>query len=234
MPEFIASLNWGVIAQIIAIDVLLSGDNVIAIALACRDLPVPQRKQGILWGTAGAIGLRIILMFFALALFEWPGLKIIGGLLLFWIGIKLIAPHHDALHSVQSSKHLITAIQTILIADFAMSFDNVLGIASAIQAAHAEHRFLLIIFGLLLSVPLMIGVSQFLLKLLDRFPFIATAGAALLGWIAGGLIIKDASLQYFTFLTTSAASIHAKLAGALLVVTLGTWIARLHCARRNG
>ncbi len=221
MPELIASLNWGVIAQIIVIDIVLSGDNAIAIALACRDLPAPQRKQGVVWGTLGAIGLRVLLMFFALALFEWPGLKMVGGVLLLWMGIQLIAPRHNAPHAIQSSKRLITAIKIILIADFAMSLDNVLGIASAVQVAHVEHRFVLIAFGLLLSVPLMIWTSQFLLKSLDRFPFIATAGAALLGWIAGGLMIKDARLQHLSVLTTTAANLCAKLAGATLVITLG-------------
>src|SRR5260364_77540 len=104
MSELIAGLNWGVIAQIIVIDVMLSGDN--AIALACRDLPAAQRKQGIVWGTVGAIALHALLMFFALALFEWPGLKMAGGLLLLWIGIQLTAPRRNALHTVQSSKRL--------------------------------------------------------------------------------------------------------------------------------
>ncbi|CCD30210.1 Integral membrane protein TerC [Candidatus Glomeribacter gigasporarum BEG34] len=226
MSELIAGLNWGVIAQIIVIDVMLSGDNAIAIALACRDLPAAQRKQGIVWGTVGAIALRALLMFFALALFEWPGLKMAGGLLLLWIGIQLTAPRRNALHTVQSSKRLAAAIKTILLADFAMSLDNVLGIASASQAAHAKHRFLLIALGLLLSVPLMIWASQFLLKLLDRFPFIVTAGAALLGWIAGGLIIQDAILQRFPLLMTTAARIYAQIAGAVLVVALGALFAR--------
>lgn len=226
MPEFIASLNWSVIAQIIVIDVVLSADNAIAIALACRDLPAHQRKQGILWGTAGAIGLRFLLMFVALALLDCPGLKIIGGLLLLWIGIKLIIPQRNAHPSIKSSSRLATAIKTILVADFAMSLDNVLGIASAVQAAHAEHRFLLIVFGLLLSIPLMIWTSQFLLKLLDRFPLIATAGAALLGWVAGGLIIQDVSLQHIPLLTTAVAGIYAKLIGAIAVVALGTRFAR--------
>jgi len=193
MIEWLMALEWDAILQIIIIDILLGGDNAVIIALACRNLPPKHRTQGIIWGAAGAIILRVILITVAVALLAVPFLKLIGGLLLLWIGVKLIAPPPDeGVHaSVQASDKLFAAIKTIIIADLVMSLDNVVAIAGAAEHADPSQRTGLIIFGLLVSVPFIVFGSQIILKLLDRFPIIVLIGGALLGWIAGGLIVTD-------------------------------------------
>ncbi|MDL1890869.1 TerC family protein, partial [Nitrospirales bacterium NOB] len=138
---------WISVLQIIAIDILLGGDNAIVIALACRRLPEEQRRQGIFWGVVGAIGLRVILIFFALQLLAIPFLKIVGGALLLWIGIKLLQPEDDGEHGkIEGSTHLWGAIRTIIIADAVMSLDNVIAVAAA-----AKGDLSLVIFGILVS-----------------------------------------------------------------------------------
>ena len=165
----------------------------VAIAPACPNLPKKSRRLGIFWGAAGAIILRVILITVAVALLDVPLLKLVGGVLLLWIGVKLIAPEHegDAHANIQASDRLFAAIKTIIIADFVMSLDNVIAIAGAAEQADPSQRTGLIIFGLLVSVPFIVFGSQLILKLLDRFPIIVLLGAALLGWIAGGLIVGD-------------------------------------------
>ena len=174
--------------QIIAIDIVLGGDNAIIIALACRNLPKKQKRLGILWGTAGAIALRVILVFFASALMTTPGLRLIGGVLLLWIGIKLLTDQAgDELEGKIAQKgSLLGAIQTIIIADFVMSLDNALAIAAA-----SKGSMFLVIFGLAVSVPLIFGGSAIILKMMERYPFIITLGAGLLGWLGGDLIAND-------------------------------------------
>ena len=176
------------LVQIVAIDIVLGGDNAIIIALACRNLPKKQRRLGILWGTAGAITLRVILVFFASALMTTPGLKLIGGVLLLWIGIKLLTDQAgDELEGKIAQKgSLLGAIQTIIIADFVMSLDNALAIAAA-----SKGSMFLVVFGLVLSVPIIIGGSAIILKMMERYPFIITLGAGLLGWLGGDLIAND-------------------------------------------
>jgi YjbE family integral membrane protein len=186
-PEF-----WIAVGQIIMIDILLGGDNAVVIALACRRLPDHQRTKGILWGTAGAIVLRVVLIAFALTLLAIPYLKVVGGLLLLWIGVKLLLPEHDDDHAnIQSSDKLWGAVKTVIVADFVMSLDNVIAIAGAAQGADSHHQLPLVIFGLLVSIPIIIWGSQLVLKLMDRFPVIITAGAMLLGWIAGTMMHSD-------------------------------------------
>ena len=176
------------LVQIVAIDIVLGGDNAIIIALACRNLPKKQKRLGILWGTAGAITLRVILVFFASALMTTPGLRLIGGVLLLWIGIKLLTDQAgDELEcKIAQKSSLIGAIQTIIIADFVMSLDNALAIAAA-----AKGSMFLVVFGLVVSVPIIIGGSAIILKLMERYPFIITLGAGLLGWLGGDLIAND-------------------------------------------
>jgi YjbE family integral membrane protein len=191
--EFLAMLDWSVILQIILIDVLLGGDNAVVIALACRNLHPNQRKAGILWGTAGAIILRIVLTVFAVTLLQIPYLKLVGALLLLWIGYKLLAESgDDDGHDLEAPDKLFAAVKTIIIADLVMSLDNVLAIAGAAgQVDDQAHQFGYIVFGLIVSVPLIIGGSRIVLYLIDRFPIIVTAGAGLLGWIAGGMLLTD-------------------------------------------
>ncbi|MGF6773097.1 YjbE family integral membrane protein [Paraburkholderia sp. GAS199] len=221
MFDFLATLHWGAVIQIIVIDILLGGDNAVVIALACRNLPASQRTKGVLWGTAGAIVLRIALIAFAVALLDVPLLKFAGGLLLLWIGVRLMAPAHDAHEHVKPADKLISAIRTIIVADAVMSLDNVVAIAGAAEAADPDHRLALVIFGLVVSIPLIVWGSQLVLKLLDRFPVIITLGAALLGWIAGGLIINDPAGDRWPILDSPVAEYGMSLAGALFVVLLG-------------
>src|SRR5690606_22986074 len=190
--EFLTTLHWGAVFQIILIDILLGGDNAVVIALACRNLPQHQKMKGILWGTAGAIILRVILIAFAVTLLQVPFLKLIGGALLIWIGIKLVAPGDEDAHgNLEGGSTLFAAIKTIIIADLVMSFDNVIAIAGAANQADPDHQLGLVIFGLLVSIPLIVWGSTLVLKLIERYPMVVTAGGALLGWIAGGMMITD-------------------------------------------
>ena len=183
-PEF-----WVAAVQIVIVNILLSGDNAVVIALACRNLPAKQRRWGIFWGAFGAIALRIVLTVFALSLLELPWLKLIGGLLLLWIGVKLIAEEDGEGDDIQGSDRLFSAVKTVIIADLVMSLDNVLGVAAA-----ANGSVILLTFGLLVSIPLVIVGSQLILKVIERFPMLVVAGGALLGYIAGEMFVREAVL----------------------------------------
>jgi Membrane protein TerC, possibly involved in tellurium resistance len=217
------------IGQIVLIDILLGGDNAVVIALATRKLPPHQRKLGILWGTAGAIVLRVVLIFFALTLLKLPFLKIVGGLLLFWIGIKLLAPQEEEGHGdVQAADKLWAAVKTVIIADFVMSLDNVIAIAGAAQNAGEQHSMLLVVFGLLLSVPIIVWGSQLVIHLMQRFPVIIILGAMLLGWIAGGLLVTDPAVEHWVEALPWAAYAEkiAGLIGAIVVWAVAKLIYR--------
>lgn len=226
MLEFFQTLSWAAVFQIILIDILLGGDNAIVIALACRNLPQKQRLQGVLWGTAGAIILRVILIAFALTLLTIPYLKIVGALLLGWVAIRLLVPHDDEHGNIQSSASIWAAVKTIIIADFVMSLDNVIAIAGAAQLADPEHQMGLVIFGLVISIPIIIWGSTLILKLIDRFPSIVIFGAGLLGWIAGGLIVTD--IAFIEQFGEPSKLVHygAQIAGAVLIILLGKILAR--------
>lgn len=229
MMEFLQTVSWAAVFQIILIDILLGGDNAVVIALACRNLAPAQRLKGILWGTAGAIVLRVILIFFALTLLAVPFLKIAGGLMLVWIGIKLMLPDEDEHANIQGSASILAAIKTIIVADFIMSLDNVIAIAGAAQGAHADHQLALVIFGLLVSVPIIIWGSTLVLKLIDRYPVVVTFGAALLGWIAGGMLVTDVLVTNQWGEPATVVKLGFEIAGALLVVGVG----RVLGERRN-
>ena len=227
---------WIAVGQIIMIDILLGGDNAVVIALACRKLPPAQRTKGIIWGTAGAIILRVILIFFALTLLAIPYLKIVGALLLVWIGVKLLAPDEDGHGDISASDKLWAAVKTIIVADLVMSVDNVIAIAGAAQGA-GEHQMVLVIFGLVVSIPIIVWGSQLVIKLMDRFPMIITAGGMLLGWIAGTMAVTDpAALPFMPTLpatdaggmpeVSAAVRYGAGVAGALLVLAVGEIIKR--------
>ncbi|MEJ2804186.1 TerC family protein [Comamonadaceae bacterium PP-2] len=237
MEEFLTAQFWLAVGQIIMIDILLGGDNAVVIALACRKLPPHQRFKGIIWGTAGAIILRVVLIFFALQLLQIPFLKIIGALLLVWIGIKLLIPENDDHGNIAASDKLWAAIKTIIVADFVMSLDNVIAIAGAAQGAAAEHHLALVVFGLVISIPIIVWGSQLVIKLMDRFPVIITLGAMLLGWIAGTMLIADqfltANVLQDSWLDRSGAHVEVVgaikygcgIAGALLVLIVGKVLA---------
>ncbi len=221
MLEMLSSAQfWVDVFKIIVIDLLLSGDNAVVIALACRNLPEAQRKKGIMYGVAGAIGLRVVLTFFAVSLLSLPYLKLIGALLLIWIGIKLLLPEdeHDE-NNIKADTHLWGAVKTIIIADFVMSLDNVLGVAGA-----AHGNAMLLIFGLLVSIPLIAWSSQLVLKLIDRFPYIVFGGGALLGYVAGEMLVGEA---LFLPLLERLHALHwlVPAACAVLVVVVGKWLA---------
>jgi YjbE family integral membrane protein len=209
------------VGQIILIDILLGGDNAVVIALACRSLPPHQRTKGILWGTAGAIVLRVILIAFALTLLQVPFLKLVGAILLVWIGIKLLVPEDEDEHSnIQASDKLWGAVKTVIVADLVMSVDNVIAIAGAAQGAGEQHQLPLVIFGLLVSIPIIVWGSQLVLKLMDRFPFIITLGGMLLGWIAGTMAHTDPGVV--NYLPQEKVWNYAfGIAGALLVLAIG-------------
>ncbi len=225
---------WVAVGQIIMIDILLGGDNAVVIALACRKLPPAQRTKGIIWGTAGAIVLRVILIFFALTLLAIPFLKLVGAVLLVWIGIKLLAPGDEDGHgSIEGSDRLWAAVKTVIVADLVMSVDNVIAIAGAAETASAGHQMPLVIFGLLVSIPIIVWGSQLVIKLMDRFPMIITVGGMLLGWIAGTMAVGDpavANTEAWTWMPklaqTDAIKYTAGVAGALLVLAIGVWMKR--------
>lgn len=224
MEEFLTAHFWVAVGQIIMIDILLGGDNAVVIALACRSLPPHQRTKGIIWGTAGAIILRVILIAFALALLAIPFLKVVGALLLVWIGVKLIAPHEEDGHAnIQSSDKLWSAVKTVIVADLVMSIDNVIAIAGAAQGAGEKHQMALVIFGLLVSIPIIVWGSQLVLKLMDRFPIIITVGGMLLGWIAGTMAHTDPAVVNYL---PQGKLWHYGLGvvGALLVLAIGKFL----------
>ncbi|NOU01568.1 MAG: TerC family protein [Gallionella sp.] len=220
MEMFATSQFWVDVLKIIMIDLLLSGDNAVVIALACRNLPEAQRKKGILFGVGGAIGLRIVLTFFAVSLLALPYLKLVGALLLLWIGVKLLLPEDEhGEDNIKADTRLFGAIKTIIVADFVMSLDNVLGVAAA-----AKGNVSLLIFGLLISIPMIAWSSQLVLKLIDRFPFIIYAGGALLGYVAGEMLVSEAlfapfvAVQHYLHWLVPACC-------AVLVLAVGKWLA---------
>ncbi|MGB6241124.1 MAG: TerC family protein [Castellaniella sp.] len=232
MLTWLEQLHWGAVLQIVLIDILLGGDNAVVIALACRKLDPRRRLQGILWGTAGAIALRVILIAFALALLTVPYLKIAGAVLLLWIGVKLMQSDDDAYEQVGGAQSVWAAVRTIIVADFVMSLDNVVAIAAAAQNTIADHQILYVGFGLLLSVPIIVWGSTLVLKLLDRFPMLVTFGAGLLGWIAGGMLVTDIALApWLASVDGASLRLIAEIAGALLVIGTGLWLARHRAAQ---
>lgn len=218
--DFASPGFWVAVAQIIAIDIVLSGDNAVVIALACRNLPAAQRRQGILWGVAGAVGLRVVLTAFAASLLGYPYLKLVGGLLLLWIGVKLLLPEEGEGEDIQAAANLWGAVKTIIVADFIMSLDNVIAVAAASRDSVA-----LLLFGLAVSIPLIVWTSQILLRLMERFPIIVTLGAGLLGYVAGGMLVSDEAVKVAVAVLLPAPTHVAGAAGAVLVVGLGHWLA---------
>jgi YjbE family integral membrane protein len=213
-PEF-----WLALAQIILINIVLSGDNAVVIALACRSLPHEQQKKAILFGSVGAIVLRVLLTFFAVYLLTLPYLKLLGAALLLWIGVGLLKGEDDE-EELEGHSGLMAAIKTIIIADLVMSLDNVIGVAAA-----AKGNILLLVLGLVISIPLIIFGSTLILKLMNRFPIIITLGAALLGWVAGEMALSDPSIKAYVENNHLLHTL-APAAGAVIVVVVGKWLAR--------
>jgi len=221
--EFGTPQFWLAGLEIIVINILLSGDNAVVIALACRNLPDKQRRWGIFWGAFGAIALRIVLTIFALSLLTLPWLKIIGAVLLLWIGVKLIADESgEGGHEIQATDQLFAAVRTVIIADLVMSLDNVIGVAAA-----AKGSLTLLIFGLVLSIPLVIVGSQLIMKAIERFPILIVAGGGLLGYVAGEMAVTDTAIA--DWINANAHWLHWGLPVAGIVLVVG--VARLLQAR---
>ena len=233
LEELATQAFWIGLMKIIGVNIVLSGDNAVVIALAARSLPTKQRNQAILWGAGAAVVLRIILTVFAVALLALPWLKIVGSLLLFWIGIKLLVPE-DGGDDINASEHLMTAIKTILIADLVMSLDNVIAVAAA-----AGGSMTLLILGLAISIPLVVFGATLLVTLMERYPAIITIGAALIGLVAGEMLVTDpVALEWMKGIAgiqledgkPKLHGVNLELAagaiGAVIVVVWGLWLAR--------
>jgi YjbE family integral membrane protein len=213
-PQF-----WVAALQIIVINILLSGDNAVVIALACRNLPPAQRRWGIIWGAVGAIVLRIILTFFAVQLLELPYLKTVGGLLLLWIGVKLIAEDEGDGPDINASDRLFAAVKTVIVADLVMSIDNVLAVAAA-----AKGSLVLLIFGLVISIPLVIVGAQLIMKLIERVPLLIVAGGGLLGYVAGEMIVEDPAIRGWVEAQGRWPHWVFPIAGIVLVIAVAKWL----------
>ncbi|MEO8103037.1 MAG: TerC family protein [Betaproteobacteria bacterium] len=211
---------WAALLKIIGINIVLSGDNAVVIALAARSLPEKQQKQAIFWGSGAAIVMRIVLTLFAVALLALPWLKLVGSALLLWIGIKLLIDEGDGDAGIESHDSMLAAIKTILIADLVMSLDNVIAVAAA-----AKNDTLLLIIGLAISIPLIIYASTLLIKVMERFPIVITIGAALIGWVAGEMAWDEAVIKPFTSQYPRWYEYIAAAVGAVLVVGVGKLLA---------
>jgi YjbE family integral membrane protein len=232
LEELASQAFWIGLLKIIGVNIILSGDNAVVIALAARSLPAKQQTQAVFWGAGAAIVMRVALTLFAVALLALPWLKLIGSLLLFWIGIKLLIPEEDD-KEVEASDKLLSAIKTILIADLVMSLDNVIAVAAA-----AGGSVVLLILGLAISIPLVIFGATLLIKLMERFPVIITIGAGLIGWVAGEMLVTDGALEgWLTGLGVAfvngkplvgglSLELIAGAIGVVIVVAAGTLLAR--------
>ncbi len=215
--EMTSAAFWAALGSIILANILLSGDNAVVIALAARSLPTHQQKKAIFWGSAAAIVMRIVLTLIAVEMLKWPWLKIVGGVLLIYIGVSLLVQEGDDHHSDSSeARGMAYAIRTILVADLVMSLDNVLAVAAA-----AKGDTLLLVIGLAISIPLIIFGSTMLIKVMERFPIIITLGAALLGWLAGEMVITDPAVIERFGVQPDWSHLLAGAFGAGLVVLLG-------------
>ncbi|NCV90010.1 MAG: TerC family protein [Betaproteobacteria bacterium] len=218
MDMISTSAFWVALAQIMVVNIMLSGDNAVVIALASRSLPPKQQKMAIMLGSGAAILLRIVLTVFAVMLMELPYLKLVGGLALLWIAASMLNADQGE-GEFESHASLWAAVRTILVADFIMSLDNVIGVAAA-----AKGNYVLLIIGLALSIPLIIYGSQIILKLMERFPTIILGGAALLGWVAGDMIIADRVLEPYIASHSTLAHWLAPALCAVAVVVVGKWL----------
>lgn len=210
---------WGQILQLILIDLILSGDNAVLIALACRNLPSNLQKKGITYGVLGAISLRIAFVFVISMLLKISFLKAAGGLLLLWIAVKLVIQDEEESEEVESPDRLWAAVKTIIMADAVMSLDNVMAIAGV-----SGGKMALVLFGLLVSLPLVVYGSRILMVLMNRFPWIITLGAAILGWTAGEMFVTDHKVHEFLAMLNKpwlTNELLYALIGALSVIIVG-------------
>ena len=220
MNGFLDAQFWISLLQIIGVNIVLSGDNAIVIAMAARSVPAHQQGRAIALGSMGAIVMRVILTIFAVELLKLPYLKLVGSVLLFWIAVQLLLPEGDGEASFESRDTLYAAIKTILIADLVMSLDNVIGVAAA-----AKGDLTLLILGLGISIPLIVFGSSVVLKLMERFPVIIMLGGALLGYIAGDMAVNDGAISAWVAAKAAWLEPSAGIFAALSVVGTGKWLA---------
>jgi YjbE family integral membrane protein len=227
-PEF-----WARLLGIVLIDISLAGDNALVIALAVRDLPLRQQLAGRIWGTLGAVGLRVIFIAVVSFLLRIPLLQLIGGLALIWIAVRLVRPGHLDHAGTRRGASLRQAIWIIVVADVTMSLDNVLGVAAA-----ARGDMILVVFGIALSLPLVVWGSGFLARLMARHEWIIWLGGGVLGYVAGEMITDDPIVQRSLGAGAAAADVGLSIVLAVAVTALGWWLARsaarAHGRRREG
>jgi YjbE family integral membrane protein len=216
---------WGALLAIIVANILLSGDNAVVIAMAARSLKPEHQKKAIIWGSAAAIIMRVILTIVAVKLLTLPYLKLIGGILLFWIGYQLLTDSDDEAN-IKSHTTVSAAIRTILVADLVMSLDNVIAVASAADKAPEAARLTLLIIGLAMSIPLIIAGSTILIKVMDKYPIIITGGAALLGFLAGSMMVSDPAVVHWFEANVPNSEALAGALGAVLVVVIAKWMSK--------
>lgn len=221
--DLASPIFWAALLQIIWINIILSGDNAVVIALAARSLPPKQQKQAIVWGSGAAVVLRIVLTLVAAFLLDLPYLQIVGGLLLLWIGVQLLAEGDDDEGDGKEYGSMMAAVRTILIADLVMSLDNVIAVALAAKIDGVVNYPLLII-GLAISIPLVIFGSTLMIKLMERFPIIVVLGAGLIGWVAGDAMTHDHALKG-VFAGNAPLAYGVKIACVVLVIGIGKWLA---------
>jgi YjbE family integral membrane protein len=224
--DFLAQAEfWTALMKIIGVNIILSGDNAVVIALACRSLPPHQQKWGIIFGAGAAVVLRVIFTFVVVALMAIPYLKFAGGILLFWIGYKLMQPEDEGHGEVDAASNLMGAVRTVLIADAVMSLDNVIAVAGAAEA-YPPAKEVLIGLGLLISIPLVVFGAAILIKLIGRFPIIVVLGAGLIGWVGGEVMITDPA--WSAWVDENAHWLHwaGPAAGAAAVIIIGKLLAK--------
>jgi YjbE family integral membrane protein len=217
---------WAALGSIILANVLLSGDNAVVIAMAARGLPATQQRKAIVFGSAAAIVMRILLTLLAVRLLALPWLKLAGGLALLYIGANLMAEEEEAHGDEPTAVGIVAAVRTILVADLVMSLDNVLAVAAA-----AEGNTTLLVAGLAISIPLIVFGSTMLLKVMERFPVIIVAGAALLGWLAGEMMLTDPAVHQRFGELSHLVLRGGAAAGAVLVVVVGKLLQRRSTSR---
>lgn len=229
---------WLELGEIMLVNVLLSGDNAVMIALAARSLPARQQKQAIVWGSVAAIVILAALTTLATELLEYPYLRLVGSVLLFWIAVRLLLPEDDddERHS-NGDRGILAAARTILVANLVMSMDNVLGVAAV-----AQGRVVLLVLGLCISIPVIVFGSTLVLRLMERFPVIITFGAGLLGWVAGGMLVSDPALAGFIAENLGWTRVPlpydldfnlVQVVGAVLVIAVGRWLSARKLSHRR-
>jgi YjbE family integral membrane protein len=230
LAAFSDATFWAALLSIIVANILLSGDNAVVIALASRNLPPSQQRKAIFWGSAAAIILRVVLTITAVQLLTLPYLKIVGAILLVYIGVQLLADSDDEAE-MHGHSNIWGAIRTILVADLVMSLDNVIAVAAAAQKGPEETRLILLIIGLGLSIPLIIFGSTMLLKVMDRFPVIITLGAGLLGLLAGGMLVEDPAIKDSIQGAMEDAHMIFEGIGVAIVILLGNYFKRKNTSK---